>query len=371
MVLRLSFNGASLPPYGASHGLRLISCPTMSDPLDSIIGQPGAVDVLRTALDSDRVHHAWIFHGPAGVGKHTTALAFARQLIGEHPGSIENHPDVHLINKELAIHSDDAATRRKKLMTIPVDVLREHLLTPASLKSNLGGSKVLIVNEAEMMDLRGQNLLLKTLEEPPAGTYLVLVTEREDQLIPTVRSRCQRVAFHLLADADIRQWLGTHHDLDADRQDAILRFARGSIGRATLAVTYELDHWLRTVEPMIDAMISRRRAPDLGRTLADLAENFAKQWVEDPQHPNASKEAANKFAGRLLLSMLGDLCRQRLNQAIEPIPAGARDQADQAAHPWLSGIDCLCDAEQQIQSNVALPLLLNNLAVQWTDRVLG
>lgn len=343
----------------------------MSDAFDTIIGQPGAIDVLRTARDHGHVHHAWIFHGPAGVGKHTTALAFARELIGEHPGDIHTHPDVHLVTKELALYSEDAATRRKKLMTIPVDVLREHLLTPASLKSNLGGSKVLIVNEAEMMDRRGQNLLLKTLEEPPAGTYLVLVTEQEDQLIPTVRSRCQRVAFHLLSDEDVRHWLQTHHDLDADRLDTLVRFARGSIGRAALAVTYELDHWLRTVEPMIDQMISRRRAPDLGRTLAEFAEDFAKRWVEDPEHPNASKEAANKFAGRLLLSMLGEICRQRLNHAVEPIPPGAREQADDATHPWLIGIDCVREAELQIQSNVSLPLLLNNLAVQWAQRVLG
>jgi DNA polymerase-3 subunit delta' len=278
---------------------------------------------------------------------------------------------VHLVSKELAIYSDDAATRRRKLITIPVDVLREHLLTPASLKSNLGGAKVLIVDEAELIDRSGQNLLLKTLEEPPAGTYLILITSREDQLLPTVRSRCQRVGFHLLEDDDVQRWLSEHRQISGDRLPWIVRFARGSIGRAAIAVDYELDDWLRTVEPMLDDMISRRRAPDLGKTLSSFADEFAKKWVDDPDHPNASKEAANKLAMRLLMSMLGDVCRDRLNRAVQRVPAGRADEAEDAGRPWLVGIDCLRDAEQQMGSNVAMPLLLENLAVQWAARILG
>jgi DNA polymerase-3 subunit delta' len=332
--------------------------------MDHILGQQTALNVIRQALASERVHHAWIFHGPAGVGKFTTALAFARQLLGDDfAGEIENHPDLHVVTKELALFSDDADTRKRKLMTIPLEVLRAELLKPAYLRSQVGGAKVFIVDEAELLDLNGQNTLLKTLEEPPAGTYLILVTSQEDRLLPTIRSRCQRVAFTTLDDGHVAQWLDEHAELDEQRKADVVAFARGSIGRANLAVTYDQDEWLRTVRPMLDKIATGKVEADFGQTLLDLCDGFAERWVAE--HKNASKDAANKSAIRALLGLLGEECRRRMTELADRAEPGDPDAAEAMLAPWLRGIDLLNEAEGQLSRNVAPALLLDNLAIQW------
>jgi len=332
--------------------------------MDHILGQTAALNIIRQALGSERVHHAWIFHGPAGVGKFTTALAFARQLLGEDfQGDIANHPDLHVITKELALYNDDRETRNRKLMTIPVQVLRDELLKPAYLRSQMGGAKVFIVDEAELLDLNGQNTLLKTLEEPPEGTYLVLVTSQEDQLLPTIRSRCQRVAFTALDDGHVAKWLDSNADLDAKRKADVVAFARGSIGRADLAVTYEQDEWLRTVRPMLDKIATGKVEANFGETLLGLCDGFAERWVAE--HKNASKDAANKSAIRAMLGLLGEECRRRINELAERAEPDDPDAAEALLTPWLRGVDLLSEAEGQLGRNVAPALLLDNLALQW------
>ncbi len=181
--------------------------------VDAILGQPHAIELLQSALQTDRLHHALIFHGPKGVGKFTTARALAAILLCHEVAKkaassflppvracgtcrscaalrAGSHPDDHVITKELARFSSDAAVRDRKLMTIPTAVLRENLIEPVNLAPRLGSHKVFVVDEAELLDSVSQNILLKTLEEPPAGTYVILVTDAEDRLLPTIRSRC-------------------------------------------------------------------------------------------------------------------------------------------------------------------------------------
>lgn len=355
--------------------------------MEHILGQPVAVQTLSDALASDRVHHAWIFHGPQGVGKQTTARAFAKVLLcpdaqpdlagrivacgacrschlADSPDAA--HPDLHVIAKELALYSDDPEVRKRKQMTIPLDVLRSWLLGPAYLRSAMNHGKVFIVDEAELLDFNGQNTLLKVLEEPPAGTYLILVTAHDERLLPTIRSRCQRVAFGELSDEQVRQWVG-QQDVTAARADGIVRFARGSIGRAALAIEFELDGWLATVEPLVDDLAAGRPSPQAGATLSTLADDYATAWVDSRK--NASKEAANKAALRALIGLMGELCRRRVANTAGDCPADAPASGEAALAPWFIGIDLLHEAEEQMASNVAPALLLDNLAVQWAGRV--
>jgi len=348
----------------------------MADAMEHILGQDAALTVIRNALHSERVHHAWIFHGPAGVGKFTTALAFARELLGDDfRGDILNHPDLHVVTKELALYSDDRETRNRKLMTIPLAVLRSELLKPAYLRSQMGGAKVFIVDEAEMLDLNGQNTLLKTLEEPPNGTYLILVTSQEDQLLPTIRSRCQRVAFTALDDGVVARWLDEHGQalldpeakdeppLDAKRRADVVAFACGSIGRAALAVRYRQDEWLRQMRPMLDKLATGRTPVDFGETMHGLCDGFAESWVG--AHKNASKEAANKAAVRAMLGLLGEECRRRIAELAARADAADPDATEALLGTWLRGVDLLNEADWHLARNVAPALLLDNLALQW------
>jgi len=344
------------------------------------------VRVLQQALNSGRVHHAWVFHGPAGVGKHTTAAAFAKVLLCHDPqtdltGQVAAcdgcescrlfnnpdaaHPDLHPIYKELALYSDHRRIREQKQMTIPLDVLRNRLVGPANRCSQLGHNKAFIVDEAELIDQNGQNTLLKTLEEPPAGTYLILVTAHEERLLPTIRSRCQRVAFFELSDDVVARWVDEHHpELEAQRRPWVIAFARGSIGRAELAVEYGLDEWVRQTDPLLERLSARRGGgAELGPMLAKFADDFAAEWVK--RHTNASKDAANKAAVRHVLGILGAACRRRIGELADGLDPGDPDAAEQRLRPWLRGTALLRDAEAELVSNVSPALLLDNLAVQW------
>ncbi len=355
-----------------------------------ILGQPAALAILERALTSGRVHHAWVFHGPAGVGKYTAARAFAKVLLcpDAQPdlaghvaacGGCEacrlvdadntEHPDLHVLTKELAAYSDDERVRRSKQITIPLDVLRTQLIEPAHRKSQLNHNKVFIVDEAELLDLNGQNTLLKTLEEPPPGTYVVLVTSQEDRLLPTIRSRCQRVAFGLLDEPLVRQWLERRGDLEPGRREAVARVAAGSPGMAELAIDYGLDAWVERLEPLIAAMGGSEAAAaagDMGPLMADLAGDFAERWVK--AHDNASKDAANKRAVRLVLALVGDACRRRIVEAAPRLQPDDPDDAEQRLWPWLAGPDLVAEAERHLAANVAPGLLLDNLAIQWARR---
>jgi DNA polymerase-3 subunit delta' len=213
--------GAGDEPVAPVHGITT---------LDQIIGQAGAKRTLERAMQSGRVHHAWIFHGPAGVGKKTAAVAFAAamldpstsadlggNLVPEQDSAVQRlvrsgtHPDLHIITKELAAMSREDTVRKGKQFGIAKEVVEEFLTEPAGKSRMMPGEsragKVFIVDEAELLSPISQNTLLKTLEEPPAGTVIVLVTSAEERLLPTIRSRCQRVSFSPLEEGEMNKWL--------------------------------------------------------------------------------------------------------------------------------------------------------------------
>lgn len=379
--------------------------------MEHILGQANATQALQAQLATDRVHHAQIFHGPAGVGKFTTALAFAKQLLcqdsvtdlrgnqsacgscpscrlfdklesgdddsesdaGDDPTAVlaSAHPDLHVITKELALFDDDAQVRNRKLTSIPVDVIREHLLGPAYRAPQLGHGKVFIVDEAELLNPTGQNALLKTLEEPSPGTYLILVTASEHRLLPTIRSRCQRVAFGPLEDSAVSHWLSRHHaDLDEQARKWVVGFAQGSIGRASLAVRFELVEWGAAVLTPINRLArSGRPEPALGVAIAECVDGFAAAWVA--AHKNASKEAANRRAAALMGSMLGNFARRKLAELARDCDPDQPGASEPLLTPWLGVIEAVDTFERQLNSNVNLKLCCEGLGMAVHGALLG
>lgn len=368
-------------------------------------GQDRALSILQAALRSGRLHHAFVFHGPAGVGKFTVAVEFARVLLCLQPVTREaegvqacgrcrscellhppepvaaapgkgksqaakaqaapeaarlSHPDLHVVTKELALFSDDRAVRERKLLSIPVDVLRTGLLEPVTRASQLGGRKVFIVDEAELLAPVAQNLLLKTLEEPPAGTHIILVTSSEEGLLPTIRSRCQRVAFGRLGESQVDAWLAANgQGLDTQQRRWLARFADGSIGRASLAARYSLHRWSKVLDPGLEALQARRCPSDLGAQFAGLIEDFAQQWVDD--HENASKDAANRQGANLLLLALAQHGRRELQAVGVATQKASADERDAAFKPPLSMIEAVAAAEAELAANVNLSLVCDHL----------
>jgi DNA polymerase-3 subunit delta' len=172
---------------------------------DGIVGQPAAVALLRRAIAQDRLAHAYAFVGPSGVGRRLTAVAFARAALCPARGcgacatcrrvAAGQHPDCQVITP---IPPRD---NPKGAPTIRIEQVRG-LERTAALAPFEGGRKVFILDDAERMTLPTAQALLKTLEEPPPRTHLVVIIANPRALPPTVLSRCQRVRFQSLDEAD-------------------------------------------------------------------------------------------------------------------------------------------------------------------------
>ena len=160
--------------------------------LDRIADQPRAVELLRRALASDRVAHAYAFIGPSGAGRMTTALAFAAELLGS---PSRQHPDLHVI-VPTPPESNPRGAR-----AIRIDAIRE-LERVAALRPAAARRKVFVLDEAERMTGDTPQAFLKTLEEPPAATVIILILPRARAVPATVLSRCQVVRFAPRDDAD-------------------------------------------------------------------------------------------------------------------------------------------------------------------------
>ncbi|MCZ6612757.1 MAG: AAA family ATPase [Planctomycetota bacterium] len=356
--------------------------------MQHILGQTRAIETLAAALRCGRLQHAWIFAGPRGVGKFTTAIEFAKILLD--PNAVVDpsgaltadpqsettrlikaraHPDLHVIYKELALYSENPEIRERKLQNIPLDVLREHMIggrtgdnrfhEPAVYKTAvLGHGKVFIIDEAELLAYgknETQNALLKALEEPPHRTYIFLITNRPQRLLLTIRSRCQHVQFTPLDAEAMAAWFQRAAlGVDEDERAWIERFCEGSPGMAQLAADYGFCRWQMALEPMLDELQQGSFPTEMGQIMAELIETFATSWVK--QHENASKDAAKKDGARHLLAILAAHARRKLASRIDE---------DEDPTIWLEVIDLLREAERQLDANVNLKLLLENLVVQW------
>jgi DNA polymerase III subunit delta' len=159
--------------------------------LERIVDQPRVVDLLRRALASDRVAHAYAFVGPAGAGRMTTALAFAAELLGN---PSRQHPDLHVV-VPTPPESNPRGAR-----AIRIGAIRE-LERQAALRPAMARRKVFILDEAERMTGEAPQAFLKTLEEPPAATIIILILPRARAVPATVLSRCHVVRFAPRDDA--------------------------------------------------------------------------------------------------------------------------------------------------------------------------
>jgi len=204
---------------------------------DSIVGQDRAVGALRRALRADRVAHAYLFTGRSGAGKMTTAVEFTKALVCA-AGADDAcdgcpacrkvlhaaHPDVHYVEPE-------GRGRVIKIATFRDRDTGEGLLKDLALTPNEANHKVALIDDAHAMNIESANCLLKTLEEPPPASVLILVTPRPDQLPETIVSRCQMIRFAPLAAGVIQEQLELR-GADAAAARLLAQSSGGSLGQA-------------------------------------------------------------------------------------------------------------------------------------------
>jgi len=342
--------------------------------LAEIIGHQHAIGQLRSGIAADRLHHALIFFGPKGVGKFTAALAFAAELLTPKstpdPDLIRallgkgGHADLHVITKELAAVCREDTVRRSKQVTIAKDVIDEFLLEPAdksrAIASDSLASKVFIVDEAELLDRSLTNAptqasMLKTLEEPPPGTIIILITTDESRLLPTIRSRCQRIGFGRLSTEEVAAVLKARgqHIAGAEGQ-WLLDTCDGSPGAAIMAIKAGLFGWHQRLGPMLLAVEREPlSAPALGHTMAGLVEDRAAATVAEGGK-GTSKEAANRHWTKVMLGYIAAHQRSRL-------------MGDSSAYVKIDAariINLCLQAEEYLLNNVQHATIFENLGAQ-------
>jgi DNA polymerase-3 subunit delta' len=197
-------------------------------PFDAIIGQQQALHQLRTALRSGHLAHAYLFTGIEGIGKCTAAVAFAKALncLAHADDSCDTcvacrktekrlHPDIFFVEPDKSvIKIEQVRDIQKRIIFKPME----------------GRKKVVIIDEAEKLNLHAANCLLKTLEEPPDDTVLILVANTGVPLLPTILSRCQGIRFAPLGTETIRSFLESRGS--GENTGFIAALAQGSIKRA-------------------------------------------------------------------------------------------------------------------------------------------
>jgi len=308
-----------------------------------IVGQDAAVSLLERALTGNRQPHAYLFAGPAGVGRRTTAMALAAALLCESPQSKPNsgrfkdlppeqevrqacgacascrqieagtHPDFHLVYKELARYHDDANVRNQKMQELGIPVIRSFLIGPAGRASARGRGKVFIVLESELLSVAAQNALLKTLEEPPPGVRIILICRYPDRMLPTTLSRCWLMRFGPLPAGFVRDKL-IEADVAAPEAAFWAGFTEGSVGRALALASRDMYAVKRDVLARL-AKLSAAGAGELADHLAKLTEKLAVRAVAEAKAADGAelaKTLASRQAAGVVLEIVASAYRDAL-----------------------------------------------------------
>jgi DNA polymerase-3 subunit delta' len=207
---------------------------------ESFIGNERIKEHLHTALKSNRLPQAYIFYGPEGIGKASMALLLAKALnCSSFNGDICDkcnscykiekriHPDVQIFHPEGK--------------EISIEQMR-YLSNQINLKPFEGKFKVYIIDPAEQMSIEAANALLKTLEEPPANSLIILIATHLSALLPTIRSRCQLLHFSTISGRELERILREKYQFKSKEALSLSHLSAGSLGRAlniNLGESYE------------------------------------------------------------------------------------------------------------------------------------
>lgn len=338
-----------------------------------LIGHGAAEARLKRAFESGKLAHAWLICGPRGIGKATLAFRFARYVLAHGGGQIpapaaepslfgsapppkdkrgaeeglyldpENpvfrrttsggHADLFTVERA---YDEKKEARRGEIVVDDVRGVGGFL----SLTAAEGGWRVVVVDSADEMNRNAANAILKVLEEPPARALLLLVAHNPGALLPTIRSRCQRLVLDRLTDADVARILGrVMPDLSPDETHAIAHLAEGSVGRAIELADEDGLALHRDMGQLLS------RLPDLdGVLLHRFAEKAAKGGTD------GTFRTAGEIIGRWLRRLaVAAATRGQGAAAVDPAGVTEAEAADLARLAPLADAGRWLDARDKIE----------------------
>ncbi|MBX3263306.1 MAG: DNA polymerase III subunit [Labilithrix sp.] len=323
-----------------------------SDLLSQVRAQETALRTIEWALESGRLHHAYLFVGPDGVGKELAAFGLAQALVCERRGGDAGpglfgaaekpparacgacsacaralpreelrrtlHPDVVVLERGLYTAQQIGRTSDEK-QDISIHQVRTLVLARAAFAPHEGRAKVFIIRRAEELNLSAANALLKTLEEPGDKTHFILLSSQPEALLPTILSRTQRVRFAPLPD-DVVAELLVASGVEAARAEDVARLAGGSVETGMLLADPEeseareqfVERALAAtassgVEPLLALAESAKKDKDrLPSNVAALAAALAARAADSARAGRPDAEAL-AIRGRFALTALEHL----------------------------------------------------------------
>jgi DNA polymerase-3 subunit delta' len=293
-----------------------------------IIGHEKQLAILRQALGNNRLHHAYLFTGPEGIGKRTIALALAMALHCTQKGQdscghcvecarikARNHPDVRKI---------EPLSGKKEISIRQIREMEREL----HYRSFSGGRKVAIVDPATLLNPASQNALLKTLEEPPEHSLLILISSSAGALLPTLRSRCLRVSFGPLSRQLIAGFLVSKQGQVQDEAEVFAALSMGSLGAALEMSGSELRERRSEWCELLSALKAGddRGSMETAEALAASREGALKflEWVESWYRDIMVHRLRQDMGDLVNLDMLTELQQQTKVRLESVLSAGAK-----------------------------------------------
>src|SRR5215813_318844 len=321
-------------------------------PFGDIVGNDRMKSLLRRAVREGRIGQSLILAGPEGIGKRRFAVALAEAVNCEHPTDGDACGKCGQCLKVARGEHLDIITYDPDGQFIKIDQMRE-MSVEAQYKPFEGKRRVLIIDEADRLNIRAANSIIKALEEPPETSLIILVTSRPYALLDTIRSRCQVLSFAPLSPSELESYLAANYRRPSEENRLIARLAEGSIGRA---VGIDIDEYLEERELLINLVDAALVARD-GVHLLSAAEQIGRKLERDD---------FVRYMNTLLL-LLSDLFKLKLDQPLEMLTnadavdrlGAIADQVDlESLTAWTDKIEKLL---QDMTRNVSRQLAMESI----------
>lgn len=361
--------------------------------LNEIFCQEKALNILTSSYNSGKSAHSYIFSGQDGIGKLTTARQWAKFLLCQNQilkkDSVDScgqchsctmfdaasHPDFHLLYKEMIEFTKDPKNRNKTNPTsFPIDVIREFLIEKTPTRPVASSRTVFIVTEAEKLQNVAQNSILKILEEPPSFCTIILICCRMENLLPTIKSRCQIIKFGPVSEDKIIQKL-SDFDLNSEKTKYFAKISQASIGTAVNYAKLEsAEPVLFDTKKQIIQQIVRYKyenSLDLANDLIKKSQQIAKIWPNLELNISAAdiKLRSHKIVIFIIISVFYDCLQIQLNNRKNLINIDQENDIQNLAarlSPELCAekIDTLYQAIRGLEANVNEKLIFEQLLLK-------